>query len=88
MAWAGGDMELLDKIKGGLPIYQAHAETTMDFTGKNLKQVTLNLSKLRQMLLRDSQKHPVIHPKPRRAMKTHGNPIASKMDLNRKVPLG
>jgi DNA polymerase len=38
LAWLTGDKELLDKIGNGLPIYQAHAETSMGFTGDNLKK--------------------------------------------------
>jgi len=38
LAWMSGDHALLDKIRNGLPIYQAHAETSMDFTGENLKK--------------------------------------------------
>lgn len=37
LAWMVGDFELLEKIRNGLPIYQAHAETSMGFKGKNLK---------------------------------------------------
>jgi len=38
LAWMSGDHALLDKIRHGLPIYQAHAETSMGFTGQNLKK--------------------------------------------------
>lgn len=38
LAWMSGDHALLDKIRNGLPIYQAHAETSMGFVGVNLKK--------------------------------------------------
>lgn len=38
LAWMSGDHALLEKIRNGLPIYQAHAETSMGFTGKDLKR--------------------------------------------------
>lgn len=38
LAWIAGDHELLEKIRNGLPIYQAHAETSMGFTGGDLKK--------------------------------------------------
>ena len=38
LAWMAGDFDLLEKIRGGLTIYQAHAETLMGFTGANLKK--------------------------------------------------
>jgi DNA polymerase I-like protein with 3'-5' exonuclease and polymerase domains len=41
LAWFVGDFDLLDKIRNGLPIYQAHAEASMGFTGKNLKEEDL-----------------------------------------------
>ncbi|MDQ8184280.1 DNA polymerase [Pelagicoccus sp. SDUM812002] len=38
LAWLAGDHELLDKIRNGLPIYQAHAETSMGWKGGDLKK--------------------------------------------------
>ena len=38
LAWMADDFDLLEKIRGGLTIYQAHAETSMGFTGANLKK--------------------------------------------------
>lgn len=38
LAWMVGDTDLLAKIAHGLPIYQAHAETSMGWTGRNLKK--------------------------------------------------
>ena len=43
LAWIAGDHELLDKIRNGLPIYQAHAETSMNWKGGDLKKENSNL---------------------------------------------
>ncbi len=38
LAWMVGDRDLLEKIADGLPIYQAHAEVSMGWTGGKLKE--------------------------------------------------
>lgn len=38
LAWLVGDVELLERIRNGLPLYQAHAEATMGFRGMDLKE--------------------------------------------------
>lgn len=36
--WLAGNMALLDRIRGGLPIYEAHARDSMGWTGGTLKK--------------------------------------------------
>lgn len=38
LAWLAGDWGLLNKIKEGLPVYEAHARSTMGWTGGELKK--------------------------------------------------
>ena len=38
LAWMVGDWELLDAIRGGLPIYEAHARSSMGWEGGSLKK--------------------------------------------------
>lgn len=38
LAWLAGDTALLEMIRGGMAIYEAHARASMGWTGGNLKQ--------------------------------------------------
>lgn len=38
LAWLSGDMELLDSLRGGMSIYEAHARSTMGWRGGELKK--------------------------------------------------
>ncbi len=37
LAWLCGDTVLLDQLRAGVPLYEAHARATMGWTGQNLK---------------------------------------------------
>lgn len=43
LAWLCGDIELLQKLANGMPLYEAHARATMGWTGGNLKKENARL---------------------------------------------
>jgi hypothetical protein len=43
LAWLCGDAALLGKLRGGMPLYEAHARATMGWTGGNLKKENARL---------------------------------------------
>lgn len=54
LAWLSGNMEMLDMLRTGMPIYEAHARLTMGWSGGVLKKENpdlYNLAKIRVLAL-------------------------------------